>query len=50
MAPGLLGGGCVLGVCVEDGRDCVELVSLHRKLAIPPDEDEGMSLNLLADK
>ncbi len=50
MAPGRLGLGCVLGVCGEARRDCVEGASLDRKLAIPPDEDEGTSLNLLADR
>lgn len=53
MTPGDLGAGCVLGtleVCVEARRDCVEGASLERKFVIAPDEDDGASLNLLADR
>lgn len=50
MAPERLGLGSALADCVEARRDCVEGASLDRKLAIPPDEDEGTSLNLLADR
>lgn len=48
MPPGLLGFG---GVALAEGVWlCVAVTSLVRKPAIPPAEEAGASLNLLADR